>query len=570
MTSRIAIIGSGPTGIYTLRGLIEANRPLSITVFEIEADAGKGTPYHPHINDQAMLANIASVELPAICETLVAWLRRQPDLELQRLNVERAAIREREFYPRVVLGEFLQSQFRQLVEVGRAKGHTIEVKTRHRVGDIKLLANEIQLTVDLPDGESRDYTFDHVVMATGHNWPETTETKPGYFMSPWPAQILKTIGPSSVGILGTSLSAIDALITVATAHGAFYLDASGQLQYQIASNSENFQASLMSRKGLLPEADFYCPYPYTPLRFCTAEAIQARIQRGGTGLLDAVFELFRREIVFCDPDYAARIGLALLSIETLAPAYFADREAADAFVWAASNLAEAEQNKINKYTVEWRYAILRMHEVVALAVPHLDEDDLVRFHKHFKTVFVDDYATVPHQSIQRLLALRLAEKLDILRLGKDYEITTDGVERGAIVLHDGNEIAFDAFVDATGQASLSVRDLPFPSLIEQGVMKRAATPEASPVLSAETDEIYARTGGVDLDAAFRPKFEGNLCNQLYCAAISFLLHKLPFVQGITSAREIGDIISKAVLQDIGADGSIFKADNASLDVAHLQ
>src|ERR1700761_1303720 len=569
MTSRIAIIGSGPTGIYTLRGLIEANRPLSITVFEIEADAGKGTPYHPHINDQAMLANIASVELPAICETLVAWLRRQPDLELQRLNVERAAIREREFYPRVILGEFLQSQFRQLIEIGLANGHTVEVKTRHRVVDIKLQTDDIRLTVDRPDGERRDYAFDHVVMATGHNWPDSTEIKPGYFMSPWPAQVLKTIGPGPVGILGTSLSAIDALITVATAHGAFYLDASGQLQYQVALASENFHAFLMSRKGLLPEADFYCSYPYTPLRFCTVEAVQALIQRGSTGLLDEVFELFKREIVFCDPDYAAKIGLALLSAETLAAAYFADREAADPFVWAASNLAEAEQNKINKYTVEWRYAILRMHEVVALAVPHLDDDDLVRFHKHFKTVFVDDYATVPHQSIQRLLALRLAGKLDILRLGKDYEITTDGVERGAIIRHDGNEIAFGAFVDATGQASLSVRDLPFPSLIEQGVMKRAATPEASPVVSAETNEIYARTGGIDLDAAFRPKFEENLCNQIYCAAISFLLHKMPFVQGITSSHEIGEIVSKAIIEHIETleGGLLLKTDQALMDVS---
>src|SRR3984885_15609970 len=110
MTPRVAIIGSGPTGIYTLKGLAGGRGPMSITIFEIEADAGKGTPYHPHINDQAMLANIASVELPAICETLVDWLRRQPDMELQRLNVERAAIREREFYPRVILGEFLQSQ----------------------------------------------------------------------------------------------------------------------------------------------------------------------------------------------------------------------------------------------------------------------------------------------------------------------------------------------------------------------------------------------------------------------------------------------------------------------------
>jgi hypothetical protein len=50
-----------------------------------------------------------------------------------------------------------------------------------------------------------------------------------------------------------------------------------------------------------------------------------------------------------------------------------------------------------------------------------------------------------------------------------------------------------------------------------------------------------------------PKFEDNLCNQLYCAAISFLLHKMPFVQGITSAHEIGGIVSRAILEDIEAE-----------------
>src|ERR1700733_8113697 len=104
MTPRVAIIGSGPTGIYTLKGLAGGRGPMSISIFEIEADPGKGTPYHPDINDAAMLANIASIELPAICETLVAWLQRQPDAELQRLNVQRADIREREFFPRIVLG----------------------------------------------------------------------------------------------------------------------------------------------------------------------------------------------------------------------------------------------------------------------------------------------------------------------------------------------------------------------------------------------------------------------------------------------------------------------------------
>lgn len=156
------------------------------------------------MNDQAMLANIASIELPPICETLVEWLRRQPDSELERLAVSRAAIGEREFYPRVVLGEFLQSQFRQVIERGIAAGHIIEVKARHRVADIKLQAEDIRLTVNMPDGERKDYAFDHVVMATGHNWPETTEIRPGYFMSPWPAAVLKTIAPGAVGIGGTS------------------------------------------------------------------------------------------------------------------------------------------------------------------------------------------------------------------------------------------------------------------------------------------------------------------------------------------------------------------------------
>jgi uncharacterized NAD(P)/FAD-binding protein YdhS len=550
MSARVAIIGSGPTGIYTLSALVNAKRPLAITVFEIEADPGKGTPYHPDINDSAMLANIASIELPAICETLMAWLQRQPDAELQRLNVQRADIGEREFFPRIVLGEFFESQFRQVIEIGRSNGHQIDVKPRHRVVDVKLRPDDIQLTVTMPDDERKDYAFDHVVMATGHNWPHTTEVRPGYFMSPWPARALKTIAPGAVGILGTSLSAIDALITVATAHGVFYLDAGGQLQFQGASGSEGFHATMMSRKGLLPEADFYCSYPYTPLRFCTADAVRVLMAHGSAGLLDKVFDLFKQEIAACDPGYAADIGLALLSVETFAPAYFAAREAADPFTWAASNLAEAEQNKIARYTVPWRYAILRMHEIFALAVPAFGEDDLDRFHKHLKTVFVDDYATVPHQSIRRLLALRRAGKLEILTLGNDYEIATDGVARGAVVRRDDDVRRFDAFIDATGQASMSAQDIPFPSLVEQGVLRSALTAEGSLFQSSEADESFKRTGGLDLDEAFRPKFEDPLCNELYCAAISFLLHKMPFVQGITSSHEIGNVVATAIIERI--------------------
>jgi hypothetical protein len=43
----------------------------------------------------------------------------------------------------------LQSQFRQVIEMGMANGHTIEVKPRHRVVDIRLRTDDIQLTVSM-------------------------------------------------------------------------------------------------------------------------------------------------------------------------------------------------------------------------------------------------------------------------------------------------------------------------------------------------------------------------------------------------------------------------------------
>lgn len=548
---RIAIVGSGPTCIYTLKGLINSAVPVCITIFESHRDPGKGTPYYPATNDRAMLANIASVELPPITETLVHWLRRQSDQALEELGTKREMIAEREFYPRILIGEYLHDQFWALIRLGMECGHAIEVKAATKVTDVRLLGDAIDLDFRHGEEGSKTAQFDQVILATGHSWPETTETSPGYFISPWPNKDLETIGNCPVGILGTSLSGIDAVVSVASSHGTFLLDENEQLRYHPRPENEDFTLTMMSRKGLLPEADFYCPYPYEPLQICTEDAIDDLIKAGPAGLLDKAFELFKSELASADPEYASRIGLSTATVENIADRYFAARQAADPFVWAANNLAEARHNKTIKHTVGWRYVILRMHEVVAKIVPHLDELDLKRFHGDFKTVFVDDYATVPHQSIQRLLALHNAGRLSVRSLGNDYDVRKDESRRGVTIIDEGEETAYDAFIDATGQHPLSARDLPFPSL--HGVVKAALTPPTG--ASEEGEGKGVRTGGVDLDDQFRPHVPDGLCNRLYCVAISFLLHKLPFVQGITSSHELGDIVSAAILEDLESAGA---------------
>ena len=285
---------------------------------------------------------------------------------------------------------------------------------------------------------------------------------------------------------------------------------------------------------------------------CTEEAIDALIATGRHDLLDDVFDLFRREIVARDPDYAARIGLSQLTVESFAAAYYADRIENDPFVWAAKNLAEAEDNRVKRYTVPWRYAILITHEIVARVIPYLDENDLKRFHRHFKGIFIDDYATVPLMSIRRLLALSRAGKLSILRLGEDYTIRTaeDGLPRGAEVELSGVVHRFGAFIDATGQDTLSATDLPFPTLVAQGGVREAATHKVEPIMSLKRDPDMVRTGGIDVDECYRPRLGLMSQGRLYCAAIAFLLHKEPFVQGITSARDIGETVGDAILKDI--------------------
>lgn len=547
--TNVAIIGSGPTGIYTLKRLVESEVPLSITVYEASADPGMGTPYHPRANDRAMLANIASIELPAVSERMTDWLRRQKPRELEALGVSADNIGEREFYPRIVLGAYFQDQFQSLLAKAVRKGHVVDVRAGHRVTDVKLERSSILIEVTRQDGRSEQTQFDHVVMATGHDWPDKTETKPGYFVSPWPAANLDTIGDVSVGVLGTSLSGIDAVVSVATSHGSFLLDETLAVQYHTAAEP-GFHITMMSRKGLLPEADFYCPIPYEPLTIFTEAEVERLIENKPDRLLDELFALFRKQLFASDPGYAEKIGLGMLTVETIAKAYFAERDSYDPFTWAALNLGEAKANKASKTTVAWRYAILRIHEVILNAVPKFNDVDLQRFHKYFKTLFVDDYATVPHQSIERLLALHRAGRLSVLKLGSDYTLDTDGVERGAAVDMKGERRAFDAFVDATGQHAVTAWNIPFKSLIEQGLVREARTTKASNLLAANDDTAVIATGGIDLDDKFRPRFEEPLCRNLYCISIPFLLHKLPFVQGITSAEQLGTLVGSAIVDDI--------------------
>jgi uncharacterized NAD(P)/FAD-binding protein YdhS len=540
MMRSVAFVGAGPTTIYTLHALLEhATQPFSLTIFEEQPVAGRGTPYRPGWNDPAMLSNIASIEIPPLAETLVTWLQRQPAARLTALGIDPDEIDERAFYPRLALGEFFRDQFHALIEQARSRDIAVDVQTGRRVLDAVSHPSGISLTIQPRQGQAILARFDHLVLATGHQWPVHPEVRPGYFLSPWPASALAEIPPSKVGIRGTSLTAIDAAVALAVANGDFIEDGD-RLRYQPAPATEQFSLTMLSRKGLLPEADFFHPIPYEPLTICTAEAVERLIARQAGDLLDDTFWLFKQELAAADPNYAARLNLADLTLDDFAERYFSDRIEADTFAWAEANLREAERNYADRTTVPWRYAILRMHEVVGLIVPHLDDDDFDRFTRRFKSVFIDDYATVPHESIKRMLALHKAGKLDIVAVGDDYRIDGHPPEGGAIVRVGDRRLHFPIFVEATGQRPLGSKDFPFPSLRGQGIVRDETAPG---------DERRLR--GIAVDDEFHLVSDQVPVDQLFCLSLPFLLGRHPFTQGITSSHEMGAIVGKELAAALG-------------------
>jgi len=517
---RIAIVGAGPTGIYTLQSLLEGDARLAISVYERAEKAGVGMPYSDAENSRIMLANIASIEIPSIVSTYLDWLRTQDEKSLARFCADKRGLHDRQFLPRVLLGNYFRDQFLALVEQAAERGFEVAVHESCEVTDLEAGSDGVKLWAR---GAAVAGLFDLVVIATGHVWPEDEEATRNYFPSPWSGLLEARIPACRVGVMGTSLSAIDAAMAVAAQHGTFVEQGSERLRFDLDPGSEGLNITLMSRSGILPEADFYCPIPYEPLRLVTQQAIDDELAAGPEGLLDRVFGLIVNEIEAADPAWSRRVSLSTLDADSFADAYFMDRERHDPFRWAEYNLAEVERNKRDRHSVPWRYALLRMHEIVEEIVPHLGEADRERFDAGLCKVFVDNYAAIPPESIRRLLALREAGAIGVLELGYDYrvEVTVD-----CTVIERGDEtFVFDVFIDARGQKPLQTKDLPFPRLRRQLQAVGEDIPEVGDDYTLLEPEV-AR-------------------GRIAFGALPYLMHDRPFVQGITASAEIGAAIAQA-------------------------
>lgn len=524
----IGIVGAGPMATFLLKHLITAPQRLHIVLFEKERLAGPGMPYRQEMSPDFMLANIFSREIPTISQSLAEWLRSQPAEWLARWRVDPGDISARGFYPRTLLGAYLASQLQDLVTAGIAAGHKVEVRTQHDILDVIPGRGATLVTARTSDG-IRDEEFDLVVLTTGHSWdPDPTEGEAS-LVSPWPAARLSALPAREIGILGSSLSAVDVAVTLAHAHGQFSDAAdSGQpgLVWAPTPGHEGLRVTLVSRTGLLPEADFHYPYPYEPLLHLTEEAVKRLCASSGGQILQRTFDLLLQEIRACDPDYVADLAMPVQTIEAFGTAYFARRQRLGAFQALRTNLAQSRATLRQGRTIAWRYALLRGHEVFEAALPHLTPDEWETFRGHLLPVFADCYAAVPHLSLDRLLAMRDADVIDIVNTGEEAQFLT-APDDGVIVRVGDIDHHFAAMVDARGQVAALPKDLPFPSLVA--------------ALSDLTEP---------LDAPFRLNLGLQEQAPVYCLSMPQVLVRHPFSQGLPNCDALSHRVAATLLRSL--------------------
>lgn len=513
----IAIVGAGPTAVYLLNAFQKAGAAHRITLFEAGDQGGPGIPFSHEHNGENLLANIAGFELPPVCETLNQWALRQDLVRMHELGIAQSAGDDRAFFPRRALGQYYADQLAILLDHDGSDGR-ITMHTHADVRDIAALPDRVTVTWN-QNGQSHEASFDKVIIASGYGQADKAK--------PLAGEVAQDIAGDRIAVLGSSLSAIDAAVEIAMRRGAFE-SADDGLTYSAPSP---WHISFLSRRAILPEADFWVPAHNEAMPIFNLAAIEPLAQ-GRDGDLDRIFALFSAELMQADPDYAQSIDLSSATPDNFADRYFAARMACDPFDHARANLAEARTSHEMRQASPWRYALLQAHSIFAQIVPQLSAHDLDRFVRGLKRCFVDNYAAVPHLSVERMLALHDAGYLSVHQISVDHWDNQTAQDRWSFVI-DGKVEEFDDVIDARGQPALGINHLPFPSLRLQLCSQANAQ-------HRDWDDGIIPTQGFMLDQT------DQALSRVHALCLPFLLRRHPFIQGLTESAAMAQSCVDAI------------------------
>ncbi|MGB8194218.1 MAG: FAD/NAD(P)-binding protein [Chitinophagaceae bacterium] len=500
----IGILGGGPSGLFLYKRLIESGLThLEITIFEKKDQLGSGMPYSNEGANTEHVTNVSDNEIPEIVTSIKEWISTAPADVLKRFDMVPEKFNEYKVVPRLLFGEYLSAQFDILQQRAKNAGIVTNVLLNTVVTDI--IDEPEEETVKVVTENSGNHRFNAVIISTGHNWPEKNEIKtPNYFDSPYPPSKLKLKVNYPVAIRGSSLTAIDALRTLARQNGAFNKNEDGTLSYETDEDSTGFKMVMHSIDGLLPAIRFHLEDSHLSKdSVLTDEEIKESMDaNGGFIPLDYIFERnFKQPIREQDPEFYEKIRD--MSIEEFVTHMMSIRERLDPFVLFKAEYAEAEKSIRRRESVYWKEMLAVLSFAMNYPAKHMCAEDMMRLKKELMPLISIVIAFVPQSSCRELLALYDAGVLSLVAVDRDSKVVPQ--PKGGAVYHHTDEEGlshtqhYNLFIDAIGQPPLSYSDFPFKSLLDDGNISAARLRFKSAEEGAKAKEAGGQK--VDKDAA---------------------------------------------------------------------
>lgn len=561
---RIAIIGGGPSALFVFKQLLQAGAThCSIDIFEARNELGTGMPYSREGSRKEHITNVSGNEIPMLVTSVMDWLATVPNETLTEFCLSREKLSEYKVLPRLLFGQYLNAQFGMLQQKAVETGTKAQVHYNTRVTDVT--DNKADGTVTVQTNGDKDYTYDHVVICTGHVWQKKHEGKvPGCYDSPYPPTKLAMQFNHPIAIKGSSLTAVDAIRTLARQHGSFQEKNNRTVAYTANADAPNFKMVMYSMHALLPGIRFHLEDPHlVEDSMLSKEEIANHIQENDGFLsLDYIFEKdFKDAFKDKQPEFYQLIKN--MGMEEFVDAMMGMREKMEPFKLFKMDYAEAEKSIRQRESVYWKEMLAALSFAMNYPAKYFSAEDMQRLKTKLMPLISIVIAFVPQSSCEEMIVLHDAGLLDLVWVDKDSH--EEPQEQGGVVYHHTDEAGekhstyFDTYIDCTGQNHLMLEDFPFKSLVDNGTVSAAKLPfrqqHCGDAMQTKGNKnvvkhdglFYLKVPGIAITDSFRVVGKDGTQNpRIFVMAVPYIGGFNPDYSGLDFCEEA----SQAIVQDI--------------------
>ncbi|RZK41708.1 MAG: hypothetical protein EOO90_10155 [Pedobacter sp.] len=563
---RIAIIGGGPTGLLTFKRFLAygANKNLAVDVFERKQILGAGMPYSRDGALDEHITNVSGNEIPEFERSVEEWVQTEDQDTLNRFKIDPDHFNDYKVLPRLLFGRYLSDQFKSLIK--QARSEKIEVNVRYGSEVVDIIDDPKNGITTVIEGKGEKFQFDRVIICSGHHWPEKLEGKiKNYYDSPYPPTKLAHRTNHEVAIRGSSLTAIDALRTLSRNNGKFKKNENGELIYSLDKDSPHFKMVMHSKNGFLPAVRFHLEDSHLSKGSVLSHEEVAKIRAENDGFmpLNYVYKRnFLEPLAKADPEFHREI--ASLSIEEFVDKMMGMRENRNAFNLLEEEYKEAEKSIKKRESIDWKEMLAVLSFAMNYPAKHFSAEDMQRLKKTLMPLISVVIAFAPQASVEEMLALHQAGVLDIVSVGEDSKI--EPREEGGIVYSYYDESdhkvskVYNTFVDAIGQPHLEMKDIPYPSLISEGVFtaaklkfnsriiaKKQVSQGNEDVMKFNDGEYYLKVPGIAINDNFQVLDAYGAANErIYMLAVPYIGGYNPDYSGLDFGEAASEKIVSAI------------------------